>query len=86
MCIAMATDGQERRTIYRALFSAHLDALAIADIRLALNQGQPLGSSRFLAQIEEMIGILRQVKPRGRARKSENAAAVVSTDQPDRAL
>ena len=37
--------------------------------RLALNQSQPLGNSRFLAHIEAMTGIRRETRPRGRPRK-----------------
>jgi putative transposase len=43
-------------------------AQAIDDIRLALNQNQPLGNSRFHAQIEAMTGQKREAKPRGRPR------------------
>ena len=38
-----------RLTAYRALFRHELDDVAIADIRLALNQGQPFGNECFLA-------------------------------------
>lgn len=58
-----------RLAAYRALFRAELDTDAIGDIRMALNQGQPLGSSRFLATIERATGVRREVKPRGRPRK-----------------
>jgi putative transposase len=53
---------------YRALFRAHLDGAAIDDIRLALNQSQPLGNARFYAKIESMTGVRREAKPRGRPR------------------
>jgi len=59
----------DRLDAYRALFRPELDTEAIADIRLALNQGQPLGNSRFLARIEQATGQRREVKPRGRPRK-----------------
>ncbi len=59
----------QRLAAYRALFRPELDADAIADIRLALTQGQPLGNSRFLARIEQATGERREVKPRGRPRK-----------------
>ncbi len=59
---------QERQASYRALFRAHLDHDAIDDIRLALNQNQPLGNERFYAKIEQMTGIRRGTKPRGRPR------------------
>jgi len=50
------------------LFRSHLDQAAIEDIRLALNQNQPLGNLRFLARIEKMTGIRREAQPRGRPR------------------
>lgn len=58
-----------RLAAYRALFRSELDAEAIGDIRMALDQGQPLGNSRFLANIERATGQRREVKPRGRPRK-----------------
>jgi putative transposase len=64
---------EERRQAYRALFRAELDAEAIGDIRLALNQSQPLGNSRFLDGIERATGQRRQARLPGRPRK---AAAV----------
>ena len=54
---------------YRALFRAELDDEAIGDIRMALNQGQPLGNSRFIDSIERATGSRREVQPRGRPRK-----------------
>jgi len=65
---ALGRDGNERQAAYRALFRAHLDRAAIDDIRLALNQSQPLGNARFYAKIEQMTGIRREAKPRGRPR------------------
>lgn len=43
---------------------------AIGDIRLALDQGQPLGDSRFVDYIEKVTGSRREVRPRGRPRKA----------------
>jgi len=65
---ALGRDDKERQAAYRALFRAHLDRAAIDDIRLALNQSQPLGNARFYAKVEEMTGIRREAKPRGRPR------------------
>jgi putative transposase len=65
---ALERDDKERQAVYRALFGAHLDRTAIDDIRLALNQSQPLGNERFCAKIEQMTGIRREAKPRGRPR------------------
>jgi len=53
----MGRTGQARQAAYRELFRAELDSQAIDDIRLALNQNQPLGHSRFYARIEAMTAI-----------------------------
>jgi putative transposase len=66
---ALARDPVQRCDAYRALFRTELDREAISDIRLALNQGQPLGNSRFIDAIEQATGQRREVKPRGRPRK-----------------
>ena len=63
---AMGTTARARQTAYRALFRTPLDSDAIDDIRLALNQNQPLGNSRFYAQIEKRLGERRKARPRGR--------------------
>jgi putative transposase len=65
---ALGRDDKERQAAYRALFRAHLGCAVIHDIRLALNQSQPLGNERFYAKIEQMTGIRREAKPRGRPR------------------
>lgn len=66
--LALGTDAHERRTAYRAIFHAHLEQKAMNDIRLALNQNQPLGDARFHAQIEQMTGRRREARRRGRPR------------------
>jgi putative transposase len=45
-----------RFAAYRALFRPELDGEAIDDIRLALDQGQPLGGLRFIQAIENAPG------------------------------
>lgn len=65
---ALGRDDKERQAAYRALFAAHLDRTAIDDIRLALQQSQPLGDQRFYATIEQQTGIRHEAKPRGRPR------------------
>jgi putative transposase len=65
---ALGRDDKERQAAYRALFRAHLDHAAIDDIRLALNQSQPLGNARFYANVEQITGIRREARPRGRPR------------------
>ena len=70
--VFLALGGQEpeRLAAYRALFQPQLDETVIADIRLALTQGQPLGKGRFLDNVERMTGQRREVRPRGRPRKA----------------
>ncbi len=67
--LALDGDAANRQAVYRFLFRSELDREAVADIRLALEQGQPLGKGRFLDQIERMIGRRCEVRPRGRPRK-----------------
>ncbi len=66
--LALGRGERERQAAYRALFRAQLERAAIDDIRLALNQSQPLGNSRFLAHIEKVNGERREARPRGRPR------------------
>jgi putative transposase len=73
--LGIARTDTERHSSYRALFRAGLDDDAISDIRLALNQSQPLGSSRFAAMIEEAVGERHEARPRGRPRKPEEIGA-----------
>ena len=78
---ALAADDRQRCTAYRALFRAQLDAAAIDDLRLALNQSQPLGGARFLAKIERALGERRQPRPRGRPRRAKGAQGSPSAQQ-----
>jgi putative transposase len=64
--LALGTSDAERRAAYRALFEDELETAAIDEIRLAINQSQPLGGKRFLAQIEAASGKRRAPRPRGR--------------------
>jgi putative transposase len=75
---ALGRSDNDRQAAYRALFRSQLDRAAIDDIRLALNQSQPLGDQRFYAKIEHVIGVRREAKPRGRPRlaRDEDVAAV----------
>ena len=71
---SLGTYGEERQSAYRALFRAQLDDEAIGDIRLALNQSQPLGNERFYRHIEQMTGQRRESKPRGRPRVEKESS------------
>jgi putative transposase len=66
---ALGRDEAARSERYRALFRAQIDNDPINDIRLAFQQSQPLGDSRFADTIERMTGQRREVRPRGRPRK-----------------
>jgi putative transposase len=78
---ALGSTEKERQSAYRGLFRTELDREAIDDIRLALNQDQPIGNERFLARIEKMTGIRRQAKPRGRPRLQPNTIEGVAEGQ-----
>jgi len=67
--MALGRDDDGRRAAYRALFGARFDHATVNDIRVALHQGQPVGSSRFYAKIEQMTGVRREAKARGRPRR-----------------
>lgn len=69
---ALGENAAIRQNTYRALFQAHLDHTAVDDIRLALNQNQPLGDSRFYGRIERLTGERRQARPRGRPKSTES--------------
>ena len=71
--LAFGANDKNRHGAYRAMFRASLDQAAIDDIRLALNQNQPLGNSRFMTQIARMTGEPREARPRGRPRKDTAA-------------
>ena len=79
--LAIDRDDAKRQAAYRELFDAQLDSKAIDDIRLALNQNQPLGNSRFYAKIETMTGQRREAKPRGRPRVEHNESAAHNAGQ-----
>ena len=69
--LSLGEDETARQAAYRALFVSEIDVPQLTDIRAALQQSQPLGDSRFSAQIEAATGLRREVKPRGRPRKME---------------
>ena len=78
---ALGQTDKSRQTAYRALCRAQLDGAAIDDIRLALNQNQPLGNSRFYARIEKATGVRRQARQRGRPRLETDEKQVVIARQ-----
>ena len=74
---AIATNDKARQAAYRNLFRAALETDAVDDIRLALNQNQPLGNNRFHTQIAKKLGERREARPRGRPRLEENKLDVL---------
>lgn len=76
--LGMGQDETKRLSHYRALFRPERDTDATGDIRLALDQGQPLGNSAFIARIEQATGQRCEIRPRGRPRKSPLATEEVS--------
>ena len=67
--LALGANDKNRQGACRAQFRASLDQADIDDIRLALNQNQPLGNSRFMSKFDLMTGERREARPRGRPRK-----------------
>jgi len=63
---SLGTDELSRQAEYGALFRSELDNAAIADIRLAVSQGQPLGSDRFSEAMCAATGVRRSQKRPGR--------------------
>jgi putative transposase len=64
--LELGTEETERLAEYRVLFRNELDDAAIADIRLALAQGQPLGSVRFIEMMCAAVGVRRAQRKPGR--------------------
>ena len=73
----------ERLALTKTVFRSELDDAALADIRLALHQGQPLGKGRFLDQIERMVGRRCEVHPRGRPAPSSGGSSAAGNDSVD---
>ena len=55
--LSLGKDVESRLAEYRGLFRSELDGDALTDIRLALAQGQPLGSERFSEIMCAAVGI-----------------------------
>ncbi|MBB4724245.1 hypothetical protein [Xanthomonas euvesicatoria] len=51
---------------HRALFAEAIDQQRLAEIRSYLDQQRVLGTSRFQAQIQAMLGRCVMTRPRGR--------------------
>ena len=66
--LELGKDEADRLAAYRALFRSELDDddAALSDIRLALAQGQPLGSERFSEIMCAAVGVRRAQRRPGR--------------------
>lgn len=80
--LGLGRTDSDRLDAYRALFRSELDEEALADIRLALSQGQPLGSERFNEIMCAAVGVRRAQRKPGRP-KVEQAQSTRIEDQTD---
>jgi len=64
--LSLDKDEAMRLAQYRGLFRSQLDDEALADIRLALAQGQPFGSERFAEKMCAAVGVRRARSKPGR--------------------
>jgi putative transposase len=68
---------KDRQAVYRELFRTELDEAALSELRLAVQQSQPVGSEQFLQQVEQMTGQRREARPRGRPRLAPDGPTVL---------
>ncbi len=80
--LELGKDAADRLAAYRALFRSELDEAALTDIRLALSQGQPLGSERFSELMCAAAGVRRAQRNPGRPMVKHEQGAQVD-DQSD---
>jgi putative transposase len=69
---ALGESAVARQRAYRDLFVGGLDDDPIDELRIALNQNQPIGNQRIYAQIEAATGQRRELKRRGRPRQPKD--------------
>ena len=74
--LSLANNEEARQSNYRGLFANEIDVQQITDIRMALQQSQPLRNSRFAEMLERTTGERREVRPRGRPRLPRDADTV----------
>jgi putative transposase len=79
--LVLSPDDNARCDLYRDLFRTALDEQPLADLRMALNQDQPVGNSCFYAQIEAMTGQCRELRKRGRPRKTSEKEPIQDMEQ-----
>ena len=63
------------RAAYRDLFGSALEGAPLTEVRMALNQDQPIGNDRFYREIEAMTGQRRELRRPGRPRKSKDGGS-----------
>jgi putative transposase len=78
--LALALSPQARQDAYRVFIEEVLDQAAIAKIRAAANQSQPLGNPRFYAMIERSTGQSRVPRPPGRPPKGALCGSTKAVD------
>jgi putative transposase len=76
--MALGADADSRLEADRGLFRPHCEVEALTEIRLGVQQNQPVGSRRFLNTIEGMPGQRREPKSRGWPRKSRAGEGAIS--------
>ncbi|MDQ6988720.1 MAG: transposase [Mariprofundaceae bacterium] len=67
---ALGATDEERKLAYAALFSVHIEAAELLDIRASWQTGTPLGNDRFRDKIEGVLGRKVGQSRRGRPSKS----------------
>lgn len=79
--LGLGDDEEARRAAYRELFRIALDDQPLGDLRLALNQDQPVGNDHFYREIEAMTGQRRELRKRGRPRKQDEPPSADAAGQ-----
>lgn len=80
--LGLGKEEGNRLAACRALFRSEVDDAALADIRLALSQGQPLGSERFSEIMCASVGVRRAQRRPGRSMVKRDQSVRVE-DQSD---
>lgn len=70
--LGLASNKQKRNSVYTGLFLEHLDDKTIKNIRNCTQTGTPLGSSKFITQIEKKLGKKIGYNKRGRPKQERN--------------
>ncbi len=70
--LGLARTKKQRLSSYINLFNEHLDDKVLKDIRNCAQTGTPLGSSRFIEQIEVQLKVKVGYSKRGRPGKASN--------------